>query len=138
MIQRPRKTRATPVASWPPQALVNAEPGTLALVSEAKLAAVAQLWRRRWGWSVPRCRAKLQQVRQARQEALARKAQRSSLRIAQRAYTRSLPGSTEPEVIAFIRAECTPNVLASDKQLEADVAHWHLVNAQRQIASLPH
>jgi hypothetical protein len=101
--------RATPPACWPPLALVKASPQTLAKVSDRKLAAVAALWRSRWGWSRAKCLAALRDVREARREAkrAAVAAARTGvppLKLTRPMFRMSLPSSTQPEVIAFIRA----------------------------------
>jgi len=109
-VRRFRKTRATSVHHWAPKCLMNASNEVLAKLPASKVAQVARMWRKHWHWKPSAITRRLQDVARARQELKESRRIHPPIKIAQRVLRRSPLGTTEPEVIAMMRAICTPEV----------------------------
>lgn len=98
------KNKGTSPKHWPAQNLVKMPPHVLAQISEKKLAAVVGLWQRRWGWPIKRCQEMLRLVRAAKRQ----RKKRPPVVGSQHLHRASLPKSTQPEVVAVVRALLMP------------------------------
>ena len=108
-MRRYRRTRATALEHWAPKSLINATPETLARISRKKLLQVARYWRRRLFIRPDAIKERLRKVSEARRVLKERRLLVPPLKIAQRALRLSGLAPTEPEVIAMVRAICTPD-----------------------------